>query len=352
MPVDSLRLALPKPSEVRIVSNASLFLDRWLEKQETGAGGSRAKDELLDKITKTSSSEVYRKAYERWKGLLENQPNTAFAEMKVAGRLIVGLGGENVLEAGLTLHRIYGAPIVPGSALKGLSRHYAQQVLGLLQGYGELCGGDHQGEYHKVLFGNTESAGCVDYLDAWYVPDSAPEDRPFVRDVITTHHPKYYQERSRWPWDFDDPNPVPFISVRGSFLVAVSGPSREWAEFALRLLQQALEDYGVGGKTSSGYGRFAVAEKAPAAFKPSAAVGGPAPGPSEHPLVLQIKAVTPANVKGQIQSFYQKWQALQGHAEKIQVAEAIIARLEEVNALKQWRDRPWVKELLAFLGRE
>ncbi|MGC8833781.1 MAG: type III-B CRISPR module RAMP protein Cmr6, partial [Armatimonadota bacterium] len=266
MPVDSLRLALPKPGEVRVVSNASLFFDRWLERQETGAGGSRAKDELLNKIVETSPSEVYRKAYERWKDLLGNQPNTAFAEMKVEGRLIVGLGGENVLEAGLTLHRIYGAPIIPGSALKGLSRHYAQQVLGSLQGCCELFADEgYQGEYHRILFGNTESAGYVNYLDAWYVPDSAPEDKPFVRDVITTHHPKYYQECSRWPWDFDDPNPVPFISVRGSFLVATSGPSKDWAEFALKLLQQALEDYGVGGKTSSGYGRLTVVEKVSAA---------------------------------------------------------------------------------------
>jgi len=354
MAVDSLRTALPKPGEVRVVSNASLFFDKWLERQETGTGGSSAKDELLNKLVGTSPSEVYGKAFERWKSLIESQPNTASAVMRVKGSLIVGLGGENVLEAGLTLHRTYGMPIIPGSALKGLSRHYAQQVLGLLQGCRELSAGNgYQGAYHEILFGNTESAGCVNYLDAWYVPGSAPGDKPFVRDVITTHHPKYYQEQSRWPWDFDDPNPVPFISVRGSFLVAVSGPSKEWAEFALKLLQQALEDYGVGGKTSSGYGRLRVEEKAPAAPKPGVAPGGPATaGPGEHPLVRQIKAVTPANVKGQVPNFYQKWQALQTREEKVQVAEAIIARLEEVGALKQWQERPWVKELLGFLGRE
>jgi CRISPR-associated protein Cmr6 len=48
----------------------------------------------------------------------------------VQGRLIVGLGGDNVLETGLTLHHTYGVPLIPGNALKGLAAHYCDQVWG------------------------------------------------------------------------------------------------------------------------------------------------------------------------------------------------------------------------------
>ncbi|MCX7806131.1 MAG: hypothetical protein N3A38_13205, partial [Planctomycetota bacterium] len=64
------------------------------------------------------------------------------------------------------------------------------------------------------------------------------------------------------PTDFDDPNPVTYLSVTGSFLVCVSPDSpgeqgKKWAALALQLLCEALENWGVGGKTSSGYGRMA-----------------------------------------------------------------------------------------------
>ena len=40
-------------------------------------------------------------------------------------RLAIGLGSDSVLETAITLHRIYGFPIIPGSALKGLTRIWA-----------------------------------------------------------------------------------------------------------------------------------------------------------------------------------------------------------------------------------
>ncbi len=112
-------------------------------------------------------------------------------------------------------------------------------------------------------------------------PPEQGTDRPFLRNVLTVHHREYYtggpgqrvdptsgqpiaRETDRVaPSDFDDPNPVGFISTRGTFLLAVAGPDREWAQAALTILQRALRDNGVGGKTSSGYGRL-TAVKTPA----------------------------------------------------------------------------------------
>lgn len=40
-------------------------------------------------------------------------------------RLVVGFGAEHVLETNLYLHRVYGFPLIPGSAAKGVARAYA-----------------------------------------------------------------------------------------------------------------------------------------------------------------------------------------------------------------------------------
>src|SRR5207302_10163433 len=48
----------------------------------------------------------------------------------VKGRMIIGLGDESVLETAITLHRTYGVPYIPGSALKGLAAAYVRQRLG------------------------------------------------------------------------------------------------------------------------------------------------------------------------------------------------------------------------------
>ncbi len=63
------------------------------------------------------------------------------------------------------------------------------------------------------------------------------------------------------PTDFDSPVPVQFLSIRGAahFVLTCDDPSangRKWLDFARDLLITSLGDWGVGGKTSSGYGRL------------------------------------------------------------------------------------------------
>jgi CRISPR type III-B/RAMP module RAMP protein Cmr6 len=46
-------------------------------------------------------------------------------DLRTQSRLVVGLGADSVLETSITLHRVYGFPIIPGNALKGLARTWA-----------------------------------------------------------------------------------------------------------------------------------------------------------------------------------------------------------------------------------
>ncbi len=258
--------------------HAGLLLQRYLCENATGDGGNpKEKRSLLDAAINAAVNEevraLYRIAFDRWSASLPTDP--APVDLATTGRLIVGLGSENVLETGIRLHHNYGMPIIPGSALKGLAAHYCDQVWGPTEkkfkqptkvedeAYRKfLAGKDPKPEdnLHRLLFGNTDDSGCIVFHDAWLTPDSP---KPLVLDVMTPHHPKWL-DGSVPPTDFDSPTPVPFLSVTGAFHVAVSwhGPAsdkaKNWTERALSLLCDALKDWGVGGKTTSDYGRLTL----------------------------------------------------------------------------------------------
>ncbi|MFN3484738.1 MAG: type III-B CRISPR module RAMP protein Cmr6, partial [Planctomycetota bacterium] len=126
------------------------------------------------------------------------------------------------------------------------------------------------------------SAGLVTFHDALYVPGSALGDRPFAADGLTVHQKPYYESSGgSWPNDYDSPNPVAFLTVRPGvrLLFALSGPA-DWTKLAERLLRDALENWGVGGKTSSGYGRLIAPDRS----------ATPAPAPTVTPGATLPKA--------------------------------------------------------------
>jgi CRISPR-associated protein Cmr6 len=236
-----------------------LLLQRYLCENATGDNGNPEEKRaiLLAAINAAHNAEVtqlYKDAFSRWRQSLPEL--TAAKDLQTAGRLIVGLGSENVLETGITLHHTYGLPWIPGSALKGLAAHYCAQVWGPTEPKFRK-----EAEYHRLLFGTTDESGCIIFHDGWFIPDS--EKEPLKLDVMTPHHLNWL-DGSVPPTDFDSPTPVPFLSVAGRFHIAVSwcGPandrSRNWTELTLSLLADALHYWGIGGKTSSGYGRLVV----------------------------------------------------------------------------------------------
>jgi len=237
-------------------THAGLWLDQGLaDLIEGGPAKQRLYDDLLGAAT---VPEDYRRFYQRWlQSIQALEPCTRLAEATTLGRMVVGLGAESILEISITLHRTYGVPIIPGSALKGLAAAAAHKHLEHPD-WLKIREDGTMGPSHRILFGDTESSGYVTFHDALWIPEG---ERLFLDlDVMTVHHPGYYQQEGLPPADWDNPTPVAFLSARGRFLLAVTGPE-EWAKAAMDILTEALDQDGIGAKTAAGYGRMSVAPK-------------------------------------------------------------------------------------------
>jgi CRISPR-associated protein Cmr6 len=232
-------------------SHPGLSLARYLPRQ----GDPDARRRFLESVAGAGVGCAYRAAFDRWRAAQERRPNCHLLTGTLAAPLAVGLGNASPWEMGLTLHHTYGAPMLPGPALKGLCRRGARVM---------IAEGRLEAAAESVLFGTAAGeesavAGYCVFWDAWYDPESV-EGQPLRGDVVTVHYPGYYRSEGRdaAPTGDEDPNPVSFLVVRpgARFLFAVDAPAPAWGEYTLRLMRWCLETLGAGAKTSAGYGRF------------------------------------------------------------------------------------------------
>lgn len=239
--------------------NAGLWLDKYIQKQDKEDTESRVT--LIKQVAALHIPEAYIHFYKRWEHTLTDS-GVKRQQMRLAhtkGRMIVGLGDESVLETSIALHHTYGVPYIPGSALKGLAASYARQRLG------EDWKKDAPSKAYNTIFGDTNEVGCITFFDALLYIDPDANKRPksvLHQDTITVHHPDYYQKQEKPPSDRDSPTPIPFLSVTGSYLIALAAPDLEngslWIDKTFEILTYALEEMGIGAKTSSGYGRMTL----------------------------------------------------------------------------------------------
>ena len=264
--MQSCRNAL-KSLELKSCENASLLMARYLKETKTDEkddNAIQARNDLFEAMKSAAhkAKEIYKTACERRDIMLKDR-GAECKSFETLEPLVIGLGGSNVLETGLTLNPTYGTPMIPGSSLKGITAHYCAEVLGAVNK-------DYQagGAIYKALFGSDSEdkedicAGFIYFYDAWITPETA--HKAFINDVMTPHHAKYYSGEEERATDFDDPNPVTFLSLNGTFKVwlACEEPNEikrsEWLKFVYDLISKALETYGAGGKTRSGYGRMMI----------------------------------------------------------------------------------------------
>ena len=314
----------------------------------------------------------YKIHFERWRSSFGS--DTRICVVTAASRLLIGHGNASAADVGLTVHRTWGTPVIPGTALKGLLSTYVDAVYGpdascsdldrndwaaptwnvertpgrwyaLIFGapavprrvevtvrFGEpltvdtsggtptieitMCGERRRAKYVRgsgtmtltfvyrvtaedrlvdevnVLADSLEGnggeirnatnpgpdpgdvgtvkethaivkhhglRGRVTFHDALCIPPDGDGagDRCYALDVLTVHQKPYYDTHGgELPNDWNSPVPVPFLTVKPGvrFMLALEGPPRA-TELAMKMLLDALSEWGVGAKTSLGYGR-------------------------------------------------------------------------------------------------
>ena len=272
-----LEAALPRSPE----GNLGLWLDRFLPRDpRTWSLTGEQRREALEPFARNWRSEsaaealarrtagmIYLNGRDSLKGDPGDGPLMLRFEARQVGRAVPGLGGGTATEQGLSLDRLYGAPRLMGSGLKGLAR--AAAVSEPEDPWSDQA-------IHEVFgWGPTEDDdGCAGEV---YFLDALPRGGQFslVLDVLTPHMGPWYREEVDAPVDWLSPVPVSFLAVQGTTFVfdLVWWPPRRargdgadavgqrirgasLLHLAGQALAKGLSDLGVGGKTAAGYGYF------------------------------------------------------------------------------------------------
>jgi len=234
--------------------NLSLILDKY--PPEHVVRDTKNKGPWLQDLIQGNHIDVAlaQSVYTRWHTMISALDATSFTAA-LDWRMVMGLGGESVLETALTLHRLYGLPFIPASALKGLTRAY---LTGEVEGYLSKKE-EKDNEDVKRIFGSQKQAGTVLFFDAMPTEGKVT----FALDIMNPHYPDYYGGKEKLPTSDQHPIPVTFLTVTQTtftFALAPRDASKEQqrkdVEDVNVWLLEALQSYGVGGKTSAGYGYF------------------------------------------------------------------------------------------------
>lgn len=282
------------PESVRTVLTAvdgserhpGLQLDRFLV-----PGDQKRQRESIEDVCRTLGNEsLLREVFSR----REHQFHLSNARQwnRVTNSLLtLHLSRANALEnAGICLHPVYGFAYLPGSGLKGMARAFAEtiwlpqqenphdswrlieDIFGwasnvrrrqLLDDQTHPAAPRRQSELNPNSPELSAHAGNVVFHDAW--PVRWPQ---LAIDITNNHHPKYYDGEDA-PGDWENPNPVYFLTVSPGtdFHFIVAGrrddTDSKLLESAQEWLDGALTVLGAGAKTSAGYGAFAPIPDSP-----------------------------------------------------------------------------------------
>jgi CRISPR-associated protein Cmr6 len=260
---------------------------------------------------------------EHWRTFLEklvgDRGHIFFGHLKA--RLIVNGAGGVLENGGMSLDRNTGLPFIPGSAIKGCARRCAiwelsqaanrdkapiLEQIALIFGWVNQDWSDRKNSKEQLLSDFKiacrdeevweQTRQTVTEALSWRLHLNVASDRPIWEqlpafagavsflpafpwdmdpcvdlDVITCHHQKYYLNDEAYfdtAPDTEEPVPVvfPVVSAEKKPLFAFSVlTSRRGDEVlaaqACGWLQKAIEQFGVGGKTSAGYGWFDCSEE-------------------------------------------------------------------------------------------
>ena len=196
-----------------------------------------------------------------------------FLPLSVVGcldsRLLLGFGTQSVYETGITMHHTYSIPYIPASSIKGVIRSYVineffegnEKVACKNEDFSCVFGSNaSDSEEKSSLSKKTSKRGLL------VVFDSYPEKvEKLDVDIMNLHYPSYYTGGGL-PTDDQSPIPIVFYAVpQGTkFLFHFSVGNSEKGELSIcskplsDIIKDALIHFGLGAKTSSGYGRMMI----------------------------------------------------------------------------------------------
>lgn len=215
---------------------------------------------------------VYENTYANWHSRYLAALQTLGVDTSISyqtvWRLLIGWGSNPTLEAGMTLHHLYGFPYIPGSAVKGLLHHVAEmevmdtlpdavsaldkaklsqalqrlQLVKILFGSIHLEQGSKKGnpdkfgpaspkstldEFRRKVQNKPEWSAVVKEADVLLSEhtggmlcfyDAVPQPGQYAllqTDLVNCHYSKYYgSEGTTPPSDDDSPIPVTFLAVK------------------------------------------------------------------------------------------------------------------------------------------
>jgi len=173
------------------------------------------------------------------------------------GAVVTGTGAGGIRNVGIELHGTYGWPVLPGTTLKGVARSFARDEEETPEDTTAAVFGAPPAEDEPA------HAGEVTFLDTLPGPGGVT-----VAEHVLTPHTRGYRldvgdsdeeddgAGPRPPAEYINPVPIPFVVLTdGVFHIHLVGPQPEVGK-AAELLAAALDDIGLGAKTTSGYGYF------------------------------------------------------------------------------------------------
>ena len=184
--------------------------------------------------------------------------------LDLVSRLLIGIGLPHPTENGMLFHPTLGVPYIPGSALKQVAHDWAEEEEGL-----------SRDELDHFFGGPNHGIGCIAFLDALPCRPAT-----LTAEQITNHYGGYYQNINpanpvdprpdmHQPADWHEPNPVTMLAMDASFAAPQPFqfailPLRRAGDGDIETVQnwliRGLEIFGVGARSTVGFGRFESAD--------------------------------------------------------------------------------------------
>lgn len=168
---------------------------------------------------------------------------------KNTSSFVIGIGNAHPIENGFTWHYNLGLPYLPSSSIKGMVRAWAKNW-------------DTSNDNKELIYGllgaeksQDPKTGDIIFFDALPVKPVKLE-----ADIMTVHYNDYYSQGSA-PGDWENPIPIPFLTVspHQQFILGIvprNKKNKDSLSVITKWLSDAFNVLGIGAKTAVGYGLF------------------------------------------------------------------------------------------------